>query len=231
MINLLRPKNYLFFIVCHLFLLVLVQQNLMAFEQQKVVLDWDRLKAAVMKFDSHPNEINAKKILNLIPEKIPAEEMGDSERALTYIIDESPKFLKGVKTGYDYLAEAAFRLYFIVLPGDALEELHISLSCMLVKKPRLYLQLLKNYAPQFPSYLEYPLDMTEILEIVPDIITEEDWKKRNIEELKLYEARLKALQSVTDKELLEIRDKCINRIKKNIEEIKERMKEKRKFIR
>lgn len=66
--------------------------------------------------------------------------------------------------------------------------------------------------------------MTEILDIVPDICSDEDWKRRDIEELKLYERRLRALKSVQDEDLLVVRDRCIKIIEEIIKEIKDRIK-------
>ena len=193
-------------------------------ELDEKVLDWDKLRDAIKGYDVNPTEDNAKAILEIIPEEMPEKEYGNIDRALDYIIDESPRFLKHVVSGNSYLAEAAFRLYFIVLPGHVSEELHISLSRMLVKKPALYLSLLKKYKSQFPSYLEYPLLMTEILEIVPDINNEEDEKKMDLTEIALYKERIRALETVDNEEYLALKKECINILQAEIDKLKKQLK-------
>ena len=189
-------------------------------EQKCTKLDWDKLMLAVKNYDSNPAEDKARAILEIIPETMPDKQTGNDDRALEYILDRSPRFLEKVESGDEYLAEAAFRLYFIVLPGGALHDLGVSLSRMLVKRPDLYLRLLKKYKPQFPSYLDYPLTYVTYNDLVPD----ERYEIQEIMDqyrIKIYKQRLKALQMVNDPEYLDLRDECISILEK---ELKRRIK-------
>lgn len=176
----------------------------------EIILDWDKLRAAVKRYDLKPNEDNARAILDLIPEKMPDKQVGDDERALEYMLDNSPMFTKQVRSGNEYLAEAAFRLYFIVLPGGALSDLELMLCKMLEKKPELYLRLLKKYKPQFPSDLEYPLFI-----FGPELVDAPDEQYRQV-----YRNRIKALETVTNTELEELKEECIKLLNKELERIR-----------
>lgn len=191
-------------------------------------IDWDELLVAFKAVEKDPSQENIIKFLSLIPEKYTEDQKGDEEKFLM-AINGREKYEELLLAGNLYVVEATFRLMAYVEPGAYYEDFFISLGQLATKHPRLFLQMLTKYKDNFRY--EYPVTMTEILDIVPDIVTEEDARRRDEEELKLYEKRLKALKSVTDEELLEIRDKCIAEIEKNIKEIKERMKGKRKFIR
>lgn len=187
--------------------------------QDEIILDWDKLRSAVKKYNLKPNEDNARAILESIPEKMPGKQVGDDERALDYVLDKSPIIKKQIESGNEYLAEAAFRMYFIVLPGDALEELTLMLCKMLEKKPELYLSLLKKYKPQFPWYLEYPLLMTEF-----DEKFDADPDGRIRRDIKIYRRRIKALETVDCPEYLDLRNECIKILEKEIKLFESKLK-------
>lgn len=188
--------------------------------RSEVTVNWDKVKEAAKRYETHPTPENALLILRLIPEERPTLEIG-SDKGLQYLVD-NPVFVEHVLGGEEYIAEVAFRLYTFVLPGDTLEILDISLSGMLVKKPELYLKLLKKYKPQFPSYKDYPLIMMEISE--EDINSDEDMIRELLRRIKVYQERIKALETVQDPEYLELRDECIKILENQIRELQEQIK-------
>lgn len=181
------------------------------------VIDWDKLLVAFKAIEENPSLNNRIKFLSLIPEKYTDNQIGNIEKFLM-AINASEKHEKLLCEGDIYIVEATFRLMAYVEPGAYYEDLFISLGKLATDRPRLFLQMLNKYEENFKY--EYPVTMTEILDIVPDIITKEDAERQRKEELKLYEKRIKALESVTDPGLLRVRDRCIKEIKEIIERLK-----------
>ncbi len=179
---------------------------------QELIINWDKLKELLKVYESCPNEENAQRLLDMIPENLASRQLGNiSYFVLAFF--ESLNFEKAVIAGDDRLAEVAFRLLGYFGGGAVDEELRIMLGRFLTKKPAQFLRLLKKYEHMFSSESEYPVNMTEILDIVPDITSEEDLIHMKKEEMRLYMERIKALESVTDPELIEMRDACIRVIK------------------
>jgi hypothetical protein len=175
-------------------------------------INWDEVKKAFDVYESCPSEENARRLLATIPEKPAARELGTRETAIISILESVP-FAKAIIAGDELLAEAAFRLFGYVSGGAVDEELRIMLGRFLTRKPAIFLKLLKKYLHLFASERDYPVTMTEILEIVPDITSKEDSRRRKTEEMRLYTERIKALERVEDPEFMELRDACIRVIK------------------
>ena len=184
-------------------------------------IDWSNVKQALEIYESCPNEENAKRLLATIPKRPAAHELGNRDAAGMAFLESVP-FKKAVIAGDENLAEAAFRMFGYVSGGALDEELTIMLGRLLAKKPALFLILLRKYRHLFPSEGDYPVTMTEIMEIVPDIESEDDACRRDREEIRLYSARIKALESVKDPELIEIRDACIRVVQAIIMRIERR---------
>jgi len=134
--------------------------------------------------------------------------MGDRKTASLALL-ESAVFTDTIIAGDETLAETAFRLLGYLRGGAIDEEITIALSRFLIKKPWAFLRLLKKYEFLFSSEEEYPITMTEILDIVPDISSEEDRLRSNTVRRRLYSERLEALRKVDDPELNNLRDACI----------------------
>jgi hypothetical protein len=149
-------------------------------------------------------------------------ELGNREFAAGAIAD-SLMFDRAVVAGDELLAEAAFRLFGHIGGGAVDEELRIMLGRFLTKKPEAFLKLLRKYRHLFPTERDYPVTMTEILEIVPDITSDEDELLMIKESVRLYTERIKALERVEDPELMELRDACIRVIRTIIAEIERRI--------
>lgn len=179
-------------------------------------VDWDQLLVMLRAIEKEPSDKNAVRFLSLIPQKHTQDQFGDLEKFLD-AIDSSKEYWQLLEKGNPLIAESAFRLMAFILPGAFYEDFFIELGKLATNHPRLFLQLLKKYEHNFPY--EYPVTMTEILDIVPDVCSDEDWKRQGIERLKLYERRLRALKSVRDEDLLEVRDKCIKILEEIIKEI------------
>jgi hypothetical protein len=189
---------------------------------EEVSIDWDEVKKAFTAYESCPSKESARWLLATIPEQPAVRELGDSETAALVILD-SIVFDRAIVAGDEVLAEAAFRLFYYMSGGAVDEELTIMLGRFLVRKPEAFLKLLKKYQHLFPAERDYPVRMTEILEIVPDITSDEDSNRRKIEETRLYMGRIKALERVEDPELVELRDACIRVIRTIIAGIERRI--------
>lgn len=181
-------------------------------QNEQECINWDEVKQALDIYESCPSEENARRLLATIPEKAAAREFGNGESVGLAFINCVP-FMKAVITGDALLTETAFRLFGYMRGGVVEEELRIMLGRFLTKNPAIFLRLLKKYLHLFASERDYPVTMTEILEIVPDITSKEDSRRRKIEEIRLYTERIKALERVEDPELTELKDACIRVIK------------------
>lgn len=188
---------------------------------EDVCINWDEVKEAFEAYESCPKEENARRLLETIPEKPATAQMGTRKTAVMAILDCIP-FYSGIVAGDELLAEAAFRLFNYVSGGALSEELEIELGRFLTRKPETFLKLLKKYKHLFPTDRDYPVTMTEILEIVPDITSDEDELLMIKESVRLYTERINALERVEDPELVELRDACIRVIRTIIAEIERR---------
>ena len=189
-------------------------------DQEKI--NWDKLFMALKGIEEDASRKNIFSFLSLIPEQYTQNQVGD-ERKFLDAIDSSKIFEQLLVNGDPLIAESAFRLMAFILPGAYYEDFFIMLGKLATNYPKLFLEMLNKYKNNFEY--EYPVTMTEILDIVPDVVTEEDSRRRYLEELRLYEKRLQALSSVTDEELTEVRDRCIKEIEKIIMDLKSRIKE------
>jgi hypothetical protein len=181
-------------------------------------VNWDVVKQALDVYESCPSEENAKLLLATVPEKLAARQLGRRE-AVGFVLIESGPFKKALITGDALLAETAFRMFGYMRGGVVEEELRIMLGRFLTKNPVIFLKLLKKYLHLFASERDYPVTMTEILDIVPDITSKEDSRRMKTEGIRLYTERIKALERVEDPGLMELRDACIRVIKAIINEL------------
>jgi len=181
-------------------------------QQEGSAVNWDLVRQALVAYEASPSEENARCLLAVIPEKRAVLEIGKRE-AVAFALIESIPFEKSIISGDVLLAETAFRLLGYMQGGVVDEELRIMLGRFLTKKPEIFLRLLKKYQSLFATERNYPIDMTEILDIVPDITSKEDSRLRKKEETRLFTERIKTLESVEDPELTVIRDACIRVIR------------------
>jgi len=163
--------------------------------QKEVIINWDAIREAFERYEAVPTQENSRLLLDTIPEHSPTQQIGNEDKVYD-LIESSMLFHKNVIAGNECLAEAAFRLYCIILPGDTLEELEYMLAEMLKRKPELYLKLLKKYKDRF-DYRRFPLFVTRLVDV-----PEEEY----LRELK---NRIKALESVEDPDYLELKGECI----------------------
>jgi len=183
--------------------------------QIEEAINWDEVKRASDTFESCPTEENAQRLLSTITERPSVQQLGNREAAFLSLL-ENGSFYKAVNAGDELLAESAFRLFGFFGGGALDEELRIALGRFLTKKPVTFLELLKKYLHLFPSAKEYPVTMTEIQEIIPDIKSDEDWVRGKRVLTALYIERIKALESVEEPGLMELRDICIRVIREII---------------
>ena len=184
-------------------------------------VNWDEVKRALDVFESCPSEESARWLLATIPEKQAVCQLGTREAAALAFLNSIP-FEKAVIAGDKLLAETAFKLLGYVRGGAVDEELRIMLGRFLTREPATFLELLAKYNHLFPSERDYPVDMTEILEIVPDITSEEDGRRQKMEMLRLYTERIKALERVNEPRLIKFKDACIRNIQTIIVRIERR---------
>jgi hypothetical protein len=181
-------------------------------QQEGSSVNWDLVKEALVAYEVRPSEETARCLLAAIPEKRAVSQIGD-RKAVAIALIESISFEKAIISGDALLAETAFRLLGYMQGGLVDEELRKMLGRFLTKKPEDFLRLLKEYQSLFVMERNYPIDMTEILDIVPDITSKEDSRIRKKEETRLFMERIKALESVEDPELTGLRDACIRVIR------------------
>ncbi|OGD15988.1 MAG: hypothetical protein A2W20_07640 [Candidatus Aminicenantes bacterium RBG_16_66_30] len=163
-------------------------------------------------YESSPSKETARCLLAVIPEERAVSQIGNRKAVVIALINSIP-IEKAIISGDALLAETAFRLLGYMQGGVVDEELRIMLGRFLTKRPEAFLRLLKNYHDLFATERDYPIDMTEILEIVPDITSKEESRLRKREETRLFTERIKALESVEDPELTDLRDACIRVIR------------------
>ncbi len=184
-------------------------------------VNWDKVKRALDVYESCPSEESARWLLATIPEKPAVYQLGKREATVIAFVNSVP-FEKAVISGDKLLAETAFKLLGYTGGGAVDEELRIMLGRFLTREPATFLELLKKYNHLFPSERDYPINMTEILEIVPDITSEEDGRRQKKERVRLYTERIKALERVREPGLIELRDACIRMIQTIIVRIERR---------
>lgn len=207
-----------------MFVCFLITQCLFLAENQKgqeklkgaEFINWDEVKKALDIYKSCPSEDSAMRLLAVIPEAPASHERGEKKK-VTYTLLEGVPFEKEVVAGNEILAETAFRLLGYFMGGAISEELTIMLGRFSTRNPSVFLKLLQKYLYMFPSERDYPVNMTEIQEIVPDITSDKDLIRKKRELLRIYNERIKALEGVEDPELTELRDACIRVIRKIIE--------------
>ena len=175
-------------------------------------VNWDLVKQAMDAYESSPSKETARCLLAVIPEERAVSQIGNRKAVVIALINSIP-IEKAIISGDALLAETAFRLLGYMQGGVVDEELRIMLGRFLTKRPEAFLRLLKNYHDLFATERDYPIDMTEILEIVPDITSKEESRLRKREETRLFTERIKALESVEDPELTDLRDACIRVIR------------------
>ncbi len=207
-------KLILFFILAQSIGLAGAQHELANARGQEYV-NWDKIMLDLRTYELCPSEENAKRLLGRIPPIPPIHELGEKELAGLAIIN-SDRFWKALIDGDEILAEGTFRLLGQMKGGVIEEELTIMLGRFLIIKPTVFLRLLRKYSHLFPSERDYPVTMTEIMEIVPNIVSHDDVLLRKKEETRLFKERIRALESVKDPELIGLRDACVRIIKKKI---------------
>jgi hypothetical protein len=211
-----------------IFFMIFAQCSVLAgsqYEQEKrregKFINWDEVKQALDVYESCPSEESARRLLATIPEKPAVYQLGKREATALAFLNSVP-FEKAVISGDKLLAETAFKLLGYVGGGAVDEELRIMLGRFLIREPATFLELLKRYNYLFPSERDYPIFMTEILEIVPDITSEEDGRRQKKERVRLYTERIKALERVKEPGLIELRDACIRAIQTIVVRIERR---------
>jgi len=199
--------------------LLTANRSMSQLQTEKGSIDWDSVKKALKAYESCPCEENARRLLATVPELPGGVQMGDRKTA-SFALLESVLFTDTIVAGDETLAETAFRLLGYLKGGAIDEEITISLSRFLIKKPRAFLRLLNKYEFLFSSEEEYPITMTEILDMVPDVTSEEDRLRSNAVRKRLYTERLEALRKVDDPELNNLRDTCIRVIEAIINKLR-----------
>lgn len=199
--------------------LLTANRSLSQLQTEKGPIDWDNVKKALKAYESCPCEENARRLLATVPELPGAVQMGDRKAASLALL-QSVLFTDTIVAGDETLAETAFRLLGYLRGGAIDEEITISLSRFLIKKPLTFLRLLKKYEFLFSSEEEYPITMTEILDMVPDVSSEEDRLRSNAVRKRLFTERLEALRKVDDPELNNLRDTCIRVIEAIIDRLR-----------
>lgn len=177
---------------------------------QESPVDWTKLETAWKEYIEYPSSENALKVYSLLPERIitleERKKFWDNFIKISNIIFDNLNFSileYEIYAGERNAVKVAFRLYSIA-DGANDEILTMILTNLIRIHPKLYLEELKVHMHSEPiKELGWPVGYMG--GIFVDRFKAQDLERK---------LRIKALESVKDKELMEIRDKCIEILQK-----------------
>lgn len=163
------------------------------------VVDWKGIEQAYSEYIEYPSDENARKVRDLLPAAGHVEYTGEQlERAAIEFIYSNIRMLERQIISRDRDAvKLGFRLITIA-DGGFREDLYIMLGQLIRIDPEMFLRELKE-AEELVGRLEW------LVRIYGDIYVDRFDAKR-LE----TERRKRALKSVSDPALKDIRDRCIN---------------------
>jgi len=172
---------------------------------QEQSVDWGVLDLAARRYVECPSTDNALLLYNALPE-MPLSGQVDEGRLVgfvDYAFDNIDVLERQVSVGDRNAVKLGLRLYNFA-GGLNVMRLDCMMGNLARSHPRMFLEELKS-APnaQWIKKLGYPVDLSSFY-------FSEKWKAAHRFEL---EMRIKALESVTDNSLVELRDECIKKIK------------------
>jgi hypothetical protein len=167
-------------------------------QENHSVINWESLGSAWNAYIEKPNDQTAQRVYNVlpatIPDSIPTSEIGS--RLDESIYRNLDKLESQIKLKKRSALRLAFRL-MAISDGDFTESLNAILGSFIRTDPRLFLQELQ-------SHHSLVRGLEGLLNSGGDDSTDSEsgWKKE-------HQQRIKAFQTVKDKNLVGVRDECI----------------------
>jgi hypothetical protein len=195
-------KKLIILILFKLVSLSLLADPLDVIREQEEAINWEVIKKAYDEYLIYPSTENAHKLY----ETLPKEDIGrlevEGRDVRKYIYENYQLLAYQMLAGDRNAVKVAFRL-FNISDADFTESIDSTLGQLIRIHPKLFLEELELHKNvYFVQEVDYPLFGTH-----PSFIDRD-----KAEELEL-ELRVKALESVEDKELRTIRDECINQLR------------------
>jgi len=159
-----------------------------------------------LKFTRQPNEANYRQCQDLVNDSLTGPYEKYHSPAFTSLMADHAlgALLDLTEAGNSYAAHLCFQIYPLFYPGypNILEDLDISCGKFLKKDPVTFLTLLKTYVIDGKKEVYY--DLNGILGNYGEEFVDDSEKK-----LQETEERIKALESVDRKDLIDIQNKCL----------------------
>ncbi len=168
--------------------------------QTPAVVDWNGLQEAWDQYYAAPSEEKAQKMLNLLPAGQKIMDIKNGFDVINSINDHLGVLEGEIYSGYPTSVRLGFRLFSISY-GAFEVSMNKILGNLIAFNPRMFLEQLQANRDLFPS-LE-PLLGSYLRDTANDPVA------RNLEQ----KLRIKALESVEDKDLKAIRKECIKVLK------------------
>lgn len=188
---------------------------------QELQVNWDHIMKAAEAYVANPSSENALQLFNSIPEsQIPASYRHEEfEKVSFYIFEKVLVRLYDLVIQADRNAVKAWIRLYAISDGAFSEDLNDGMGDLIQVDPKMFLEEIND----FPWPHDYG-DFTDWLS-KGHIVCEGGILNKSQEEIDEKAAheelgmRIKALETVTEKGLLELRDICINAIKEEFAKI------------
>jgi hypothetical protein len=174
-------------------------------QERKTKVDWERIKEAGETYFACPSSENALKLYLSLPEEDIGNRRSEGSKVIFFIFDNKNLNIleKHIHESDRNAVKAGFRL-FNISDGWYAHRLDIALGDLIRINTKLFLEELKNHR-----------NIAFVIRRGPPVYPVGDEYVDNFEarksEIKL---RIKAFESIKDKDLIEIRDECIENLKK-----------------
>lgn len=176
-------------------------------EQKDIKIDWERLKEASTAYFDYPSSENAYKFYLSLPEEDIVIKRSEGGSVKDFIVDNFGMLITQIYASDRNAVKVAFRLYNIS-DGYFTTMIDMTLGDLIRINARLLLEELVKH-----KKIKY----IESCGPSVDIMGEEYVDRFKAQELEIR-LRIKALESVQDKELREIRDECIRILKESLKD-------------
>jgi len=181
---------------------------LLSGQEREAKIDWERIKEAGEAYFACPSSENALKLYLSLPEEDIGNRRSEGSKVRRFISDDKNLNIleKRIHESDRNAVKAAFRL-FNISDGWFSHRLDWALGDLIRINTKLFLEELKNHR-----------NITFVIRRGPPVYPVGDEYVDRFEARKSEtKLRIKALESIKDKDLTEIRDECIENLKKFLE--------------
>lgn len=173
--------------------------SLSVFPESNPKINWEKLRRSWEDYQRYPSGENAMKVAYLLPDKhITGRDIQPGDKTIDFIFSASACLEYQIFVSNKCAVILAYRL-FSISDGAYTEDLLANLSSLVRINPRLFLEELKAHRK---------LEAVQRLGLIVDMFPPNYFEYPTAEELE-RQLRIKALESVKDKGLVQIRDECI----------------------